>query len=134
MSLTLPDVLQKTFGAELTELITERIGPIAHSPTENLVLDAATDSLMPNGLPIPGICHLTHNTVKDVTLAMNYWAEFWQQLKVLEAALTNDEYMRVLTLDTSAQGLVVNKLLLWALLVVSIVSVFVMMSAVYLRA
>eukprot|EP00971_Amphidinium_carterae_P218888 4344855-Amphidinium_carterae.1 len=103
-NLTLPEALKRTFGAELADIITERIGPIDNCPPEPLTLEPATESLMPNGLAVPGICHLTHNTVKDIISRMHYWDQFWQQLKQLEGALTNEEYMRVPTLASSAQS------------------------------
>eukprot|EP00971_Amphidinium_carterae_P351612 6492190-Amphidinium_carterae.3 len=78
-------------------IIDERMGPVSCCNSDELELaQPSTPAFMPNSLPIPGICHLTHNTVKAITSKMAYWSVFWTELKVLESVLTSDDYMRCL--------------------------------------
>ena len=62
------------------------------------------DMLMPNCLPVPGVCHLSHNTAVSVTSRMSHWEEYWKQLKNTEALLTNADHMRLVIHRCVASG------------------------------
>eukprot|EP00971_Amphidinium_carterae_P008279 163430-Amphidinium_carterae.3 len=106
-------LLEAAFGPALEKIVSERIGRIEGSLSESAVALAellssfgsdAGPAFMPNGLGIPGVCHMAHNTAKDVTCRMRYWPTYWQQLKIVEGVLTNADYMRAVIHESIETG------------------------------
>eukprot|EP00971_Amphidinium_carterae_P255359 5069596-Amphidinium_carterae.2 len=103
-------VLQAAFGPELEAIVTARIGRIEGSAKQSadelaaLLSSEIGPTFMPNALGVPGVCHLAHNTAKDVTKRMKCWPSYWEQLKVMEGDLTNADYMRAVIFESVEGG------------------------------
>ena len=50
--------------------------------------------LMPNAVGVPGACHIAHNAAADMTQHIVHFSTWWDQIKNLEALLTDPRKMR----------------------------------------
>ena len=96
---TLYDIMVGAFGEDLAMKMRQAVGGCNISSIDLVEADRlpthTPDMLMPNCLPVPGVCHLSHNTAVSVTSRMSHWEEYWRELKNTEALLTNPDHMRV---------------------------------------
>ena len=61
----------------------------AEARYHNPLLQCQGDAFMRNGIPVPGAGHMIHNTIKGLPEAMGHYQKFFDDLKVIERAITH---------------------------------------------
>eukprot|EP00971_Amphidinium_carterae_P000717 14099-Amphidinium_carterae.1 len=93
--------LVSEFGLSLAMHINNELGPFPDEADELSDGDDAGEEeedkevkLLPHSLHIPGICHVTHNALWEVTKHMESWEVWYSSLKNVAALLSNADRMR----------------------------------------
>ena len=68
--------------------------PVAFPHADEERAGPANACIMPNALPIPGICHIIDNLLQDVDQKLAQWAEFHRHLINTAGLLTRDQGLR----------------------------------------
>ncbi len=66
--------------------------------------DEELSGLCPQCIYMPGLLHMTHNMIVDVTDKMAWWPQFWKHLKNIEGLFCNEDKMRLVTLRCITGG------------------------------
>ena len=63
-------------------------------PEDELDVSESTPKMMPNAVPIPGMCHMVDNLLHDVDVRLGGWEPFYESLKNCSALLCQDQARR----------------------------------------